>query len=385
MREFGQTKVRMIDPACGSGHFLLGGFARVLAAWQREAPDMPPAAQAQQALDAVSGVDLNPFAVEIARFRLLLAALKAAEVTRLAAAPAFRFSLAVGDSLLHGRHFGRQRDFALEADEGFRRTLRHHYVAEDTAMLDAILGRRGDQATERAGFAAHPGLVAASRAGRPPRLFHKADLGPSPELPATVGDALADPQQRVVGVVHNSVDAQLAGSDQMELTWSADVLRPLPALLRIARDAGRVVVVTGDHGHVVEDSSGYPASSVAQRWRAAGPAGEGEISLSGGRVLSPEGAKSIVAAWSERMRYASTRVGSHGGASPQEVLIPVAVLSAGWDRSPAGWREAPPPEPAWWRGSTELLPAGRPAVLPATVPASCPPPAGGHAGNRNSL
>ena len=142
MREFGTTKVRMIDPACGSGHFLLGGFARLLAAWHREAPDMPPAAQAQRALDAVSGVDLNPFAVEIARFRLLLAALKAAEVTRLVAAPAFRFSLAVGDSLLHGRHFGGQRDFAQDVGEGFQRRLRHHYVAEDTAVLDAILGRQ---------------------------------------------------------------------------------------------------------------------------------------------------------------------------------------------------------------------------------------------------
>jgi SAM-dependent methyltransferase len=143
MREFGATKVRMIDPACGSGHFLLGGFSRVLAAWQREDPEMPPAAQAQRALDAVSGVDLNPFAVEIARFRLLLAALQAAEVTRLSAAPAFRFSLAVGDSLLHGRHFGRQqRDLVEVADEGFRRTLRHHYAAEDTGELDVILGRQ---------------------------------------------------------------------------------------------------------------------------------------------------------------------------------------------------------------------------------------------------
>lgn len=51
------------------------------------------------------------------------------------------------------------------------------------------------------------------------------------------------------------------------------------------------------------------------------------------------------------MRYASTRVGSHGGASPQEVLIPVAVLSAGL--FPSGWDEAPPAEPAWWRGATE--------------------------------
>jgi|HubBroStandDraft_1064217.scaffolds.fasta_scaffold00063_37 hypothetical protein len=142
MREFGATEVRMIDPTCGSGHFLLGGFARILAAWQRAAPEMPPAAQAQRALDAVAGVDLNPFAVEIARFRLLLAALHAAGETRLAAAPDFRFRLAVGDSLLHGLHYGPQRDFAETLEGGFQRRLRHHYAAEDTAAIDAVLDRQ---------------------------------------------------------------------------------------------------------------------------------------------------------------------------------------------------------------------------------------------------
>jgi hypothetical protein len=72
IREFGFRKVRMIDPACGSGHFLLGGFIRVLREWERHEPNMPAAARAQRALEAVAGVDLNPFAVEIARFRLLL-------------------------------------------------------------------------------------------------------------------------------------------------------------------------------------------------------------------------------------------------------------------------------------------------------------------------
>lgn len=142
MREFGATKVRMIDPTRGSGHFLLGGFARVLAAWQRKAPDMPPAAQARRALDAVSGVDLNPFAVEIARFRLLVAALNASGEVRLAAAPDFQFNLAVGDSLLHGRQFGQQRDFAHQLDGGFQRRLRHHYAGEETIASDRILGRQ---------------------------------------------------------------------------------------------------------------------------------------------------------------------------------------------------------------------------------------------------
>jgi hypothetical protein len=138
--EFGFEHVRMIDPACGSGHFLLGGFARVLAEWQRHEPGMPPAAQAQKALDAVAGVDLNPFAVEIARFRLLLVALRAAGLTRLAAAPDFRFSLAIGDSLFHGRHFFRQE--LGGAAEGFGHVVPHHYYAEDTFEIDRLLGRQ---------------------------------------------------------------------------------------------------------------------------------------------------------------------------------------------------------------------------------------------------
>jgi hypothetical protein len=140
IREFGYEQLRMIDPACGSGHFLLGGFERLLCEWQRHTPDMPPAAQAQRALDGVAGVDLNPFAVEISRFRLLLAALRATGEARMSAAPDFRFHLAAGDSLLHGRHFARHE--LGGASEGFRRVLRHHYAAEDTADLDRILGRQ---------------------------------------------------------------------------------------------------------------------------------------------------------------------------------------------------------------------------------------------------
>lgn len=140
IREFGHEQVRMIDPTCGSGHFLLGGFARLIDEWRRHAPEMPPAAQAQKALDAVAGVDLNPFAVEIARFRLLVAALKAAGETRLAAAPNFRFQVATGDSLLHGRHFLRHELGGTE--EGFRRVLRHHYAAENIEAVEAILGRQ---------------------------------------------------------------------------------------------------------------------------------------------------------------------------------------------------------------------------------------------------
>jgi len=140
IREFGHERVTMIDPACGSGHFLLGGFDRLVREWRRFAPGLPPAEQAQRALNAIAGVDLNPFAVEIARFRLLVAALRAADVHRMAAAPGFVVHLAAGDSLLHGRHFFRRE--LGGGEEGFRRVVRHHYSSEDTAEIDNILGRQ---------------------------------------------------------------------------------------------------------------------------------------------------------------------------------------------------------------------------------------------------
>ncbi|WP_219813883.1 BREX-2 system adenine-specific DNA-methyltransferase PglX [Rathayibacter sp. AY1D1] len=98
--EFGLTGLKLIDPACGSGHFLLGAFERLTAEWAAVAPGLDRGERVQRALDSVHGVDLNPFAVAIARFRLTVAAIKAAGIPTLTAAPAFRYRLAIGDSLL---------------------------------------------------------------------------------------------------------------------------------------------------------------------------------------------------------------------------------------------------------------------------------------------
>jgi hypothetical protein len=93
---------KLIDPTCGSGHFLLGAFDRLLERWNRHAPGLETQARVQAALDAIHGVDLNPFAIAIAHFRLTVAALKASGLTSLEKSPAFSFHLAVGDSLIHG-------------------------------------------------------------------------------------------------------------------------------------------------------------------------------------------------------------------------------------------------------------------------------------------
>lgn len=131
LAEFGLEQVRMIDPTCGSGHFLLGAFARLDAAWQAHAPGLAPRERVQRVLDAVHGVDLNPFAVAIARFRLTVAALRASGDVTLSAAPAYRYHLAVGDSLLGMR--GQQGQLVLDDDEPFA------YASEDVADSPDIL------------------------------------------------------------------------------------------------------------------------------------------------------------------------------------------------------------------------------------------------------
>ncbi|RAY15943.1 BREX-2 system adenine-specific DNA-methyltransferase PglX [Actinomadura craniellae] len=95
--------LRLIDPTCGSGHFLLGAFHRLLARWERQAPGAERWELISRVLYSVHGVDKNPFAVLIARFRLMIAAMRAGGVERLAEAPEFIVNIAIGDSLMHGR------------------------------------------------------------------------------------------------------------------------------------------------------------------------------------------------------------------------------------------------------------------------------------------
>lgn len=92
----------VIDPACGSGHFLLGAFHRLHERWQREAPGLGARQLVEKALDGVYGVDINPFAVAIARFRLLVAAMRAAGDMSVEQKIDYQPHLTAGDSLLWG-------------------------------------------------------------------------------------------------------------------------------------------------------------------------------------------------------------------------------------------------------------------------------------------
>lgn len=94
---------KLIDPTCGSGHFLLGAFARFHYLWAQMAPSMGPRERVQKALESVYGVDINAFAVAVARFRLTIAALQACGERSLDNADAFDIHVETGDSLIHGK------------------------------------------------------------------------------------------------------------------------------------------------------------------------------------------------------------------------------------------------------------------------------------------
>lgn len=103
--EFGPN-LRVMDPACGTGHLLLGAFWRL---YQRHAdpPDGPAemtyVAAAQRALSQLRGADLNPAVVAILRYRLMLAYCDAAAVRTVASVPDdLGLHAVVADALLAG-------------------------------------------------------------------------------------------------------------------------------------------------------------------------------------------------------------------------------------------------------------------------------------------
>ena len=210
----------------------------------------------------------------------------------------------------------------------------------------------GSHHEERTEFERHPALVAASKKNVPPRLFHKADLAASGDgnLAESVRQEIRSPERRVVGVVINAVDDLLAKGEQVHVTWNLETLRHLPTLLHEAREADRTVILTSDHGHVLELASEYRSGGVGERYRSATAAAEdGETVLVGSRVLA-EGGR-LVAAWRDQIRYLpGTKRGYHGGANPQEMIVPIGVLTTqtDQDRLPEGWDLVRSESPAWW-------------------------------------
>ncbi len=241
-------------------------------------------------------------------------------------------------------------------------------TAMSRASLFAGTARSGNQGTEKKDFEQHPALKGPSAGGKAPVLFHKGDLGEGNALDGTVRRAIADPKQRVVGVVINAVDDWLDRSDQVLPRWSVAAIPLLEALLQEAVLAGRAVAIVSDHGHLLDHDTIAPRSGESARWRHASgdPPAPGEVVATGPRVRAVTGLDAVVLASSEALRYTGKKTGYHGGATPQEVLAPVAILSRD-ESGVEGWRPVADVVPSWWDGS---VPTAAVAAAPVTSAAS---------------
>jgi len=238
-----------------------------------------------------------------------------------------------------------------------------------TSLLTGTL-RDGGQAEERSGFAAFWGRAKSV-------LFHKGDLTPAPgmALSATVRDAILA-ADTVVAVVLNTLDDTLDKGTAVT-RWTVDDVKYLSPVLDEARRAGRPVILTADHGHVLDRGQpASPAQSDAARYRLGTP-GQGEIVVRGPRVLTPDGQPGgeVVAAIDETIHYTPRKAGYHGGIAPAEVVIPVVTLVPSQALVPADWHpyDRAGHAPAWWTAPLARAPQPATTGPAATQPAASQP------------
>lgn len=246
--------------------------------------------------------------------------------------------------------------------------------ASRCSLLSGELGRGGRQAEEGA-YAAYVD----SRLKRRGRLFHKATVDTTRSgfaLSAEVAEAIDDVDGlAAVAVVLNTIDDALDRSDPAGTTWTADAVKHLEPVLDRALVAGRTVVITGDHGHIVERRDGHQTNrdlAESARNRAVGDGFDEaeEVLVEGRRVMT--GDHRAVLAVSEQLRYGPLKAGYHGGAHPAEVVVPVIVLRAPSSLDADDGLALPPQEPAWWVRPVES--AGATAAAAAAVEAAAHAP-----------
>lgn len=195
------------------------------------------------------------------------------------------------------------------------------------------------------------------------QLFKMGDLADEGNggIAAGVRNAIADKKCRVVSVVLNAIDDHLDSGKQVDFVWTRNTIRGLRDLLRQSADAERLVILTSDHGHVLDFGTKQVASAKdgrGDRFRAAdGNLESGELHFEGARVYQATGSNRITMACAAGIRYGNGKRGYHGGANPQEMVVPLAILSDVRSSVPDGWQEVPSYQPEWWRiDASELAP-----------------------------
>ncbi len=152
-------------------------------------------------------------------------------------------------------------------------------------------------------------------------------------------------------MVINAIDDATHKNDMSAWDWDLRSLDPLRALLEAAISARRAVILTSDHGHLVE--RGTEALSVNG---AESPCGDRSrpalLEMAKYSCLVHEWSHQrgeAVLLWRDDAHYGPRHAGYHGGASLAELTIPVLVFqAAAVATAAAGWEQAAPQVPLWW-------------------------------------
>ena len=227
----------------------------------------------------------------------------------------------------------------------------------------------GTSVNEESAFKNNDFLYQETGSQKRPQLFKMGDLSEESQsgIASKVRTAIADKKCHAVSVVLNAIDDHLDSGKQVDFTWTRNSIRGLRDLFRYAAEAKRLVILTSDHGHVL-DFGAEPRPSIkgerGDRFRLDDAApGEGELEFTGSRVSQAMGRERITLPWSDAIRYSTSKRGYHGGANPQEMVVPMAILADIRSEMPEGWQAIPSYQPNWWQ-----IDGSKAAPLPVTKP-----------------
>lgn len=195
----------------------------------------------------------------------------------------------------------------------------------DNAVLTDQENAAANARSDKAAFNRNRALAEVDK-----QLFLKGDLGDGRALL----EALSS-DTRVVAVVFNEIDDALSGRGvTVSPRWRVDRIHDV---LGQALRCDRQVVLTSDHGHTPfwTAERKVPADVEASQRFTAGPPPPGAVRL--GSTPWRAGELHVL---TDMGAYVSIqRTGYHGGASLEEVVVPVALLATGGH---------PAPTPDWW-------------------------------------
>ncbi len=198
------------------------------------------------------------------------------------------------------------------------------------------------------------------------RLFLKGDLADG----GTTLRSLLETRESapdIVAAVFNEVDDSLSSSQRGVLPeWRLGNLGALAQALAVAARSGWITIITADHGNTPYRGepdlrvNGFAGARYAELPQGPAPVQHSVVFEKGDSLP-----RRIAALYRVGEHGSSQHVGYHGGASLEEVFVPIACLGAGTLDARAIY------EPAWWLG----LSSSRVASLPLRVPDARPLPA----------